>query len=1162
MTDNYDKFVHFRAQSSYSMLESTIKIDELVSLAAQNKMSAICLSDRNNLFASLEFAIACKKKHIQAIHGAILNIEFINQANNKQEFAEILLIAKDPDGYQNLLKLVSYSFIKNNRNICNHITIADLQKHQAGIIVLSAFTKGIIGKLLILGYNAEAKLQAKKLQAIFGDRFYFEIMRHNLADEKQIEANYLQLAKELSIPLLATNQVLFRDINMHDAHDVLLCISESVVREQQNRRRVSNQCYFKTANEMIKLFHDLPEAIENSVNLVKRIHVMAEVKNPELPNFTDGSISEEELIRQDASQGLMQRLSIKFAAEKVPKSQQEIIKKEYFKRLEYELNIICKMNFSGYFLIVSDFIKWSKKNGIAVGPGRGSGAGSIIAWSLLITDLDPIKFGLLFERFLNPERVSMPDFDIDFCQERREEVINYVREKYGDNRVCQIITFGKMQAKAVIKDVARVLELPYSVADYLTELVPFNAVNPVTLTQAISEVSELGRAALGKGLYDIDGDNELIKQVLDTALILEGLQRHSSTHAAGIVIANKDMMEIAPVCKDSNSDMLIVQYSMKYCELSGLIKFDFLGLQTLTIITKCLEILNEQGINIEMDKLLFDDKKTFKMLSEGMGNGVFQFESVGMKNALRKLKPDNIDDIIALGALYRPGPMDNIPIFIACKHGKQEADYLHPSLKTILEPTYGVIVYQEQVMEIARKLSGYSLGAADLLRKAMGKKVKAEMDAQEEIFVGGAIKNGISEAQAKSIFETVAKFAGYGFNKAHASAYGVISYQTAYLKANFPAEFFVAAMNLDLDSSDKINSFLQEARSFGIKIKAPSINYSDGFFKIKHYDVSKSSKKAIIFAIGAIKNVTVNFGKAMAKNRQENGEFKNIIDFLERLEPKLINRKLLENLIKAGCFDQLHENRNSLLQSISRLMAYSTSYHKEKESSQISLISVSQISPEVLINTEKLNETKLALHEFDVMGLFIDNHPLSAHINTFKKQGVKFSSDIKNLSKGSHLIKIAGVINKKDTRMSKRGRFVTLLLSDNFGIIEVTIYDETIMQDYANLLKVKMLVIVEAEVFIDEGGARITAKKFTSLKDVLHGIKYDLVLFPKNKSDIKKIVQLISDSKKNQEKSENTSITIFLPTKQNFLAKIIIADKFGLTSNCINELQNFMYRCL
>lgn len=1148
-----DKFVHFRTQSSYSMLESAIKIEDLVVLTKKHGMSAVCLSDRGNLFGSLEFSLAASSSGIQPICGAILNISFSHK-KSQQDFAEVLVIAKDTAGYKNLLKLVSYTFIKNDRAICNHISFDDLKEYNDGLIILSAYTKGTVGKLLLAGSYAEATKEAKKLISIFGNRFYFEIMRHNLADEKQIEPEYLKIANDLSIPLIATNQVLFSDIKMHDAHDILLCISQGVVKDEQSRTRVSNQCYFKSADEMIELFSDLPEAIENSIHLVKRIYAMAEAKEPALPNFTDGSISEEDLIRSESQKGLEKKLALKFALDNTSKTEESIIRAEYFARLEYELEIICKMNFQGYFLIVSDFIRWSKENGIAVGPGRGSGAGSIIAWCLQITDLDPIKFGLLFERFLNPERVSMPDFDIDFCQERREEVISYVRQKYGEGRVGQIITFGKLQAKAVIKDVSRVLGLSYTIADYLTELVPFNAVNPVTLSQAINEVAELRDAAKGSGLYNLNGDNELIKQVLEAALVLEGLHRHSSTHAAGIVIANENMIESVPLCRDNNSDMLIVQYSMKYCELSGLIKFDFLGLQTLTVITKCLDLLKQQGIDIDLDKLTFDDKKTFEMLSKGIGTGVFQFESVGMKSTLRKLRPDNIGDIIALGALYRPGPMDNIPAFIACKHGQQEADYLHPLLMPILQSTYGVIIYQEQVLEIARKLSGYSLGSADLLRRAMGKKVKSEMDAQEEIFVSGAIKNNVPADQARSIFAKVAKFAGYGFNKAHASAYGVISYQTAFLKANFPTEFLVAAMNLDIDNSDKINIFLQEAKIFDIKIIPPSINESHGYFRIKK---NKDDSRSIIFALGAIKGVTVSFGQEVAETREERGEFKSIIDFIERIPPKLINRKLLENIIKAGCFDSLHLNRNTLLLSVQKLMAYSLSYHTEKKSSQFSLIKVSQASEEVLLsNKEELDEKELAYHEFEVMGLFLEKHPLSVYAPIFETYGIKNSVYVKNdLVEGAYLLKLAGVIIKKDTRMSQRGRFVTIMLSDPFGIIEVTIFNEEITRDYAHLISIKASVVVTCDVLIDKGGARITARSFASIEDILKNVTHDLKLFPKNKKDLIKLINIL-DNKKNSEKS-NSLISIFCTMEDGFIAKISLPERFYFDSTDVLQLESF-----
>lgn len=1147
------EFIHFRTQSSYSMLESSIKIDDLVDLAAKNDMPAVALTDRGNLFASLEFSVASCKKKIQPIHGAILNIEFYNKS---KEYNEILLIAKDEVGYKNLLKLVSYTFIKNDNKPVHHITFDDLISCQEGIIVLSAYTKGIIGKHLLDKEFSAAEAAARTLKDTFGDRFYFEVMRHDYKEEKQIESDYLNIAQKLNIPLIATNQVLFSNVQMHDSHDVLLCISEGVVRDQEDRNRVSNQCYFKSAAEMASLFNDLPEAIANTIHLSKRCYAKAETYPPTLPNFSDGA-SENELIRKESANGLEKKLSIKFEQEQTPTDQQETVRAEYFSRLNYELEIICSMNFSGYFLIVSDFIRWSKENGIAVGPGRGSGAGSIIAWALQITDLDPIKFGLLFERFLNPERVSMPDFDIDFCQERREEVINYVRRRYSDERVGQIITFGKMQAKAVIKDVARVLGLPYSFADYLTELVPFNAVNPVTLGQAIEEIAELNHAYNGKGLYNMQGEEDLIKGVLETALVLEGLQRHASTHAAGIVIANQPIIETVPLYKDSSgSDMNIVQYSMKYSELAGLVKFDFLGLQTLTVITKCLDLLRKQDIHIDIDKISYKDEKTYQMLARGLSTGVFQFESAGMKSALRKLKPDCVEDIIALGALYRPGPMENIPTYIACKHGLQEVDYLHPLLKEVLTETYGVIIYQEQVMEIARRLAGYSLGGADLLRRAMGKKVKAEMDAQEEIFVTGAVKNNVPAEQAKSIFATVAKFAGYGFNKSHASAYGVISYQTAYLKANYPAEFLVASLNLDMHNSDKVNIFLQEAKVFGIDIIPPLVDHSGGYFDINFKTTDTIVKKSIIFPIGAIKNVTPSFGNHVAEERQKNGPFKSVTNFLERIPPKLLNKRLLENIIKAGCFDNIYPNRNALLISVPRLLAYCNTYHSEQNSSQISLIKFSQSDKELIESAPDFTLDQLAFNEFEVMGLFLKNHPLNQIADVLSDLNVSNSKYlVDELKDGSYQLKLCGVIIKKDSRMSQRGSFVTLLISDPIGIYEITIFSEEVLREYNHLINIKSAVIINADVYKDEGGLRITARSFSTIENVLNGVEFDLKLYPEHNEHIKEIITILNSNTTSSQ--GNSNVAIFLPNQAGFMTKINFDHKIALDHNQRNLLKKF-----
>ncbi|MCC8371860.1 MAG: DNA polymerase III subunit alpha [Rickettsia endosymbiont of Pseudomimeciton antennatum] len=1159
-------FVHLRVQSSYSFLESALTIDRIIELARSHKMPAICLADNGNLFGSLEFALASCKAGVQPINGAIVNVAF-----TENSFCEIVIIAKDEIGYKNLLKAVSDSFTKNDRKVCNHITFDDLVKYQEGLIILSGYTDGIIGKSLIAKDEELAIFWATKLQSIFGDRFYFEIMRHNLAIEQSIEENYIKIASNLGIPLVATNKVLFSDVNMHDAHDVLLCISTGVSKEVEERKKVSNGCYFKSPKEMLELFSDLPNAVQNTVHLAQRCHFMAHANPLMLPNFSSLNINEIDIIKEESTAGLLLRLDTKFNRENIAIDKQEEVKQQYLIRLNYELDIICRMDFAGYFLIVSDFIKWSKQQGIMVGPGRGSGVGSVVAWSLLITDLDPLKFGLLFERFLNPERISMPDFDIDFCQERRGEVINYVRSKYGDNKVGQIITFGKMQAKAVIKDVSRVLGLPYKYAECLTELVPFNAVSPVTLDQAIKEVKELNVAANGKGLYNLDGQEELIKQVLDTSLVLEGLNRHASTHAAGIVIAGKDLVEILPVYKDLNSDMLVVQYSMKYSEIAGLIKFDFLGLQTLTVITKCLELLKQQGINIDFSNMLFDDQKTYEMLCSGRAIGVFQFESSGMQDSLRRLKPDSIQDIIALGALYRPGPMENIPTYIACKHGLQQPDYLHEMLKPILEETYGVIIYQEQVLEIAKEMGGYSLGGADILRKAMGKKIKSEMAEQEEIFVKGAIANNISRQQAQSIFATVAKFASYGFNKAHASAYGVISYQTAYLKANFPAEFLVACLNLELNNHDKINLFIQEARNNNIAIIPPNINLSTGYFsiidrqeelhesqKIEGYSNDLSRPKSIIYALAAIKSVTVDFGKILVEERVKNGKFKNIIDVIERLPLKSINRKLLENLIKAGCFDTLHSNRNQLLLSISKLLAYASSYHTEKVSDQFSLIKVSSTNQQVLIEAEPLDNNTASGYEFEVLGLFITLHPLSRYQDLLARLNISTSINLQNdFPNGSSQIRIAGVIQKKDSRMSSRGRFITLQLSDQFGIFELTIYSEEILKNFVHLLDIQSLVVVSCDLFKDAGGTRLIAKSFATIDDIINEERLEIKLYPQNHSELCQIVDLLK--KRINHEGNNIRIILLLKvsTDNNFTAKIYLPEILSLETEDFEFLNQF-----
>ncbi|NBX52996.1 MAG: DNA polymerase III subunit alpha [Proteobacteria bacterium] len=826
-------FIALRNHTTYSLCKGAIKIPDLIEKAKSLKMPALAIMDSQNLFGALEFSMACKKAGIQPILGSEMLVDFglqdtknFSNLDFENNLCKTPLIAINDEGYRNLMFLVSESYLLRKNGISPHIDFELLKQKSAGIIFLSGGVEGIIGKLLLAEQQKQIDKILPEINQFFEKRFYIEISRHGTKNEDLLEPKFIDLAQKNNIPLVATNNVYFLTKEMHEAQDILSCIYEGHTQAEENRHKNSPEQYFKNYQEFLELFADLPEAIENTINIAKRCHTMAFERPPTLPKFSNEvDFDEAKELKNQSFEGLKNRLKQKFKIEETPQDEQLKIEKIYFERLEYELAIIIKMNFSGYFLIVSDFIKWSKNNEIPVGPGRGSGAGSIVAWALQITDLDPIRFGLLFERFLNPDRVSMPDFDIDFCQSRRDEVIDYVQKKYGTDYVAQIITFGKLQARAVLKDVGRVLQMPYSQVDRICKLIPFNAIEAVTLEKAIE---------MDKDLQQAIKDDPQVNKLVDIGLKLEGLNRHASTHAAGVVIGNKPLREICALYNDEGSTMPAVGYSMKYAESAGLVKFDFLGLKTLTTILETVKLIEKnRGIKIDIANLRLDDKTTFEMLASGDSIGVFQIESSGMRSVLRQMKADKIEDIIALISLYRPGPMDNIPTYIRRKHGDEKIAYPHPLLEPVLKETYGVIVYQEQVMEIAKILAGYSLGGADLLRRAMGKKIKEEMDKQREIFVSGAKNNNISEEQANEIFDLVDKFAGYGFNKSHAAAYAMISYQTAYLKAHFLPEFLTASINLEIDNTDKINIFLQVAKSHKIPVLPPDINKSHADFSIE-----------------------------------------------------------------------------------------------------------------------------------------------------------------------------------------------------------------------------------------------------------------------------------------------------------------------------------------
>ncbi len=770
-------FVHLRTHSSYSLSEGAILPDKIATLAKENNMPALGLTDSGNLFGLLEITLNCKKQGVQLIPS--VEIYFTEDKENKSLDAhKLVLIAQNEHGYLNLLRIVSDSFLNNEEHGVPIISYEDLGGLTDGIIALTGGYNGIVDPKIRANQLNEAESIIDKFSSIFPNSFYLEINRFGIEEQIKTEAHLLDFAKAKNLPIVATNNVFFSSADMHEAQDILMCIAQGVVIADESRKSYSAEQYFKSQEQMAELFSDLPEALENTINIAKRCSYIAHAEDPMLPDFPceDGRTAKEELYAQ-AFDGLCFRLEIDIKDKELQQGKY----KNYFDRLDFEVGVINNMGFPGYFLIVSDFMKWSKENDIPVGPGRGSGAGSVVAWAMQITNLDPLRFGLLFERFLNPERVSMPDFDIDFCQERRGEVIKYVQDKYGHNNVAQIITFGKLQARAVLRDVGRVLQIPYSQTDRICKMIPFNPIDPVTLAKAVELDDDLKKARK---------EDETIGRLIDIGLKLEGMHRHASTHAAGVVIGPKPLVEILPIYRDPRSPMPITQYSMKYSEVAGLVKFDFLGLKTLTLISKAIQYVKEnEGIEIDIDTIPLDDEKTFAMLAEGKGNGVFQMESAGMRDAMRKMRIDSIEDIIALISLYRPGPMENIPRYIACKHGLEKPDYLHPMLRECLDETYGVIIYQEQVMQIAQIMGGYSLGGADLLRRAMGKKIKSEMDSQRKLFVDGAIKNKVEAEKAEEIFDLVAKFAGYGFNKSHAAAYAFIGYQTAYLKAHYPAEF-------------------------------------------------------------------------------------------------------------------------------------------------------------------------------------------------------------------------------------------------------------------------------------------------------------------------------------------------------------------------------------
>jgi DNA polymerase III subunit alpha len=1043
-------FVHLHVHSAYSLLKGAIKIAKLGELAKADRQPALALTDTDNMFGALEFSDKIAGYGIQPIVGLELAVDFGDQDQSARNAhapgqSRIVLLAARERGYRSLMRLNSRAFLKTPVQQTPHIKFDWLREDAEDLIALTGGPDGAICLAIEADHMALAAARCERLLGLFGDRLYVELQRHGIDRERRIEGALIDLAYTKGLALVATNEPYFATADDYEAHDALLCIAGGRLVAETDREQLSADHRFKTRAEMAVLFADLPEALASTIEIAERCSFRPMTRKPILPRFTVGAGSGDEAasdeaveLKRQAQGGLARRLGVHGLSPGASEA-------DYQARLAFELDVITRMNYAGYFLIVSDFIKWAKAHDIPVGPGRGSGAGSLVAWALTITDLDPIRFGLLFERFLNPERVSMPDFDIDFCQDRRGEVINYVQQRYGRDQVAQIITFGTLQARGVLRDVGRVLQMPYGRVDKLTKLVPQNPAAPVTLAAAIAGEPKL------QALRDED---PVVARAFDIAQRLEGLTRHASTHAAGIVIGDRPLSELVPLYRDPKSDMPVTQFNMKWVEPAGLVKFDFLGLKTLTVLDVAVKLLKQRGVNIDLATLPLDDTASYQMLARGDVVGVFQVESQGMRRALIDMRPDRFEDIIALVALYRPGPMANIPTYCARKHGEEEPEYLHPLLEPILKETFGVIIYQEQVMQIAQVMAGYSLGEADLLRRAMGKKIRAEMEKQRERFVAGSVNNGVPKGQAETIFELLAKFADYGFNKSHAAAYALVSYHTAYMKAHYPVEFIAASMTLDLNNTDKLAEFRSEAQRLGIRLEAPSINRSGANFEV--------AEGTIYYALAALKGVGPQAVAQIVAERNQ-GPFTSLADFGSRVSPRAINKRIIESLAAAGAFDALEANRARVFAGADAMLAACQRSHEAQSIGQNDMFGNAADAPTIMLpQIEPWLPAERLRREYDAIGFFLSGHPLDDYATVLKRLRVQSWAEFSRaVKRGASAGKVAATVVSRMERRTKTGTKMGIMgLSDPTGHFEAVLFSEGLAQ-YRDILEPGAAVLLQ-----------------------------------------------------------------------------------------------------
>lgn len=1097
--------------------------------AAKLGFPAIAVTDRNGLYGVMPFSDACIGKGVQPIVGAMLAVARPPELGGEGGVDWLVLLAKDEQGYGNLCNLVSAAHLDRPLEEEPHVPFSRLENSSEGLIALTAGGEGALARLIADGQQPRAEAYLDRLQALFPDRLYVEVSRRGDPVEEAAEHALIELAYARNLPLVATNPAAYLDQSFHAAHDAMLCIASSAYVESADRVTSSGDAWLKDTAAMTELFADLPEALANTAVIAQRCAVAAPKRKPILPRLGE---DEDEQLRADARAGLERRLA----------GRPDEDRARYRERLDYELEIITGMGFAGYFLIVADFIKWAKANDIPVGPGRGSGAGSVVAWALTITDLDPIALGLLFERFLNPERVSMPDFDVDFCETHRDKVISYVQKKYGRDKVAQIITFGRLKARAVLKDTGRVLQMPYGQVDRLAKLIPNNPADPWTLERSLNGVSELATE------YKADPQ---VKRLFDLALKLEGLPRHASTHAAGVVIGDRRLDELVPLYRDPRSDMPVTQFDMKYVEAAGLVKFDFLGLKTLSVLKEGRRLLAEQGIEVDFSALPWDDPLVFELLQRGDTVGVFQVESEGMRRTLSAVKPTSFEDIVALNALYRPGPMDNIPMFGRRKNGEEAIEYPHPLLEGILKETYGIFVYQEQVMQAAQILAGYSLGGADLLRRAMGKKIQSEMDAQRATFVTGCAEhNGIPAAKANELFDLIDKFAGYGFNKSHAAAYALLTYQTAWLKAHHRAEFYAASMSFDIALTDKLAMFVEDMRRGEIECLPPDINASGASFTVEN--------GAVRYALGALKGVGEKAMEALVEERERSGPFDTLEDFAARIDPRLLNRRQLESLAGAGAFDSVKSDRAAVFAGAETILAHAASAHEQRETGQAGLFGVSsaEAAPIRLPRDASWTLAQRMAAEREAFGFYFSAHPVDASKHLLAVHKVKSYAQLGDvaIAEGERVsATMAALVEDTRWRTSARGRrYMMATMSDSSGQFVATAFDDDATAALEAAAKGGQCALLGVELDRRAGDEtpRVTVKRVQPLAELAKRTRLQMIVRAADAAMASRIADELADAR-----GSTGVVRFILPLSSGGEATIIAGRDFALDAELAARIE-------